>query len=407
MAALQSSPANRRETISVVAGEAAPEPIRVVFVDADPHVLEAIAHMLYDVAPDWEAHFVTGGPQALALLEEHPHADAIVTDLRMTGTSGAPLLDEVRGRFPKVARLAVADDTTDEYALHALSCGHQLLARPFKARALGEVVGSAVAVRSLCESQACREALGRLGALPPAPAVYMRITEQLADPDVDIGALARTVATDPMLAAKFLQLVNASFFARGARITDVKVAVLRLGLRNVRSLVLCSEVFSSSLLRSIPAAEQNALQRRSVRISQLAGKIAAEKETALTAALLCDIGVPILAATMPDAWQKVRSRKAAGTPTMDAEREIFGVDHGAAGAYVLAQWGLPDPIVEAVAFHHEPSASSASRFGTTGAVHVASSLVGSTPLDVAFLSRTGSLERLARWTYLATTSDDD
>ena len=200
MAALVSSPAIRRETISAVARAAVPRPIRVVFVDDDPKALEAIEHMLYDVAPQWQAHFVTGGAQALALLEEYPDVDAIVTDLRMPGMSGVALLEGVRSRFPNVARLAISDDASDEHAPHALSCAHQLLAKPFNAWALGEAVGRAVAVRSLCENRACREALGRLAGLPPAPAVYMRITEQLKDPDVDIGALAKTVAQDPVLA---------------------------------------------------------------------------------------------------------------------------------------------------------------------------------------------------------------
>jgi HD-like signal output (HDOD) protein len=405
MAALSITFATTSERRTVAARTQKPR--RVIFVDADPGRLQGLEQMLLEVAIGWDAHFVTSGAEARALLEQHADVDAIVTDLHLRDAPGPRLLDMVRERFPGVARLALSDEAGDDATLLALSGAHQFVSRSIRASSLTAAVNRVVAVRSLCESEASREALGRVTAVPPAPAVYARITEQLADPNVDVGAIAKTVARDPMLAAKFLQLVNSSCFARGTRISDLRVAVVRLGLRNVRSLVLCSEVFSSSLLRSIPVVEQNALQHRSVRISQLAGKIADEKESATTAALLCDVGLLLLAAAIPGAWPKLRARKASGVDAMEAEREIFGVDHAAAGAYVLAQWGLPDPIVEAVGWHHAPSAGGASTLGVTGAVHAASAIVCDTPLDEVFLQRTRSLDRVKRWRYLAANDDVD
>jgi HD-like signal output (HDOD) protein len=41
----------------------------------------------------------------------------------------------------------------------------------------------------------------------------------------------------------------------------------------------------------------------------------------------------------------------------EAECELFSFNHCSAGAYLLGIWGLPDSIVEAVAFHHKPSQS--------------------------------------------------
>lgn len=40
----------------------------------------------------------------------------------------------------------------------------------------------------------------------------------------------------------------------------------------------------------------------------------------------------------------------------DAEQNILGVTHAEVGAYLMGLWGLPEPIVEAIAFHHKPSA---------------------------------------------------
>ena len=54
-----------------------------------------------------------------------------------------------------------------------------------------------------------------------------------------------------------------------------------------------------------------------------------------------------------------------------AEREVYGCTHAEVGAHLLAIWGLPNALVEAVAYHHAPQALPDTRFGVTGAIHVA------------------------------------
>jgi HD-like signal output (HDOD) protein len=42
----------------------------------------------------------------------------------------------------------------------------------------------------------------------------------------------------------------------------------------------------------------------------------------------------------------------------DAEQHIFNTSHAEVGAYLMGLWGLPDSIVAAIAFHHNPIESS-------------------------------------------------
>lgn len=75
-------------------------------------------------------------------------------------------------------------------------------------------------------------------------------------------------------------------------------------------------------------------------------------------------------------------------------------------------WGLPFPIVEAVAYHHAPGAVSSGAFDILAAVHVADALAlertadtaggGRTDLlDMAFLEKIGVAGKLAEWRALA------
>ena len=89
--------------------------------------------------------------------------------------------------------------------------------------------------------------------------------------------------------------------------------------------------------------------------------------------------------------------------SLEDERAAYGVDHARAGAYLLGVWGLPDEIVEAVAFHHEPGRYNADRFGITAAVHVALAMNdrhregGRFPLDESLIASLGKTDRIATW----------
>ena len=70
-------------------------------------------------------------------------------------------------------------------------------------------------------------------------------------------------------------------------------------------------------------------------------------------------------------------------------------------AALLAQWGLPEAVVEAVAFRHDPGSAGEARFGVVGAVHVAAALAAGEPVDEDYLRRLGQHGRLRDWRKLA------
>jgi HD-like signal output (HDOD) protein len=67
------------------------------------------------------------------------------------------------------------------------------------------------------------------------------------------------------------------------------------------------------------------------------------------------------------------------------------------GAYLLGLWGLPMPIVEAVAHHHAPSRVVQSEFGPIAVVHIAVALANGAGVDEALLRRLGRADALPGW----------
>ena len=66
--------------------------------------------------------------------------------------------------------------------------------------------------------------------------------------------------------------------------------------------------------------------------------------------------------------------KAAGLVPWVAEDTQFGTNHAAVGALLFELWGLPEGIVQAVRWHHQPSRCPASASRCAAAVHLSNAL---------------------------------
>jgi HD-like signal output (HDOD) protein/CheY-like chemotaxis protein len=305
--------------------------------------------------------------------------DILVCASRVGSSNGRSLLGQLRKRHPDAIAILLMDSGDGEDAMEALEVSHRVLAEPLDPIALIEAVESVLELRTLLSDQGLKTAIGKLGSLPAAPRQYLALTRLLRDPDSSSARVVEAVAKDPAVAAKVLRLSNSAYYSGGREISDLRTAVTRLGQNSLLQLVLANEVFSAGA----SSADADAMRDRALRISQLAGRLLAgpSAELASTAGLLAEVGLLLPPMT---------SSTGDGTIT----------PHGVAGAYLLGLWGLPSPIVEAVAFHQNP-ARLRGGFWVAGAVHVAAAIVNDAPVDEGYLRTVGQLDRLPRWRSLA------
>jgi len=100
------------------------------------------------------------------------------------------------------------------------------------------------------------------------------------------------------------------------------------------------------------------------------------------AALLHDIGYWILIQECPrELEQAIEFALAAEVPLPQAEYEILGASHAEIGAYLLAIWGLPYAVVEAVAHHHRPTRVKSAGLDSLAALAVSLALTGGDDSD--------------------------
>ena len=208
----------------------------------------------------------------------------------------------------------------------------------------------------------------------------------MARPDASAREVAQIISDDTAVTVKVLQIANSAFFRRGRRISNVEQAVQYLGFQTVRNLVMCAEVFSRWPGRMRHAAvDLEDLQRHAQRTAAVAQALTAGTRIAddtVLAALLHDLGYWVLIQECPrELEQAIELALAAGISLTQAEYEILGASHAEIGAYLLAIWGLPYTVVEAVAHHHRPTRVKAAGLDALAALAVAVALTGGDDSD--------------------------
>jgi HD-like signal output (HDOD) protein len=217
------------------------------------------------------------------------------------------------------------------------------------------------------------------------------------------------------MTAKILQLVNSAFFGLPRQITNPADAVAYLGLATVRALAFSAEIFSRFDPDQCRLFRLETLERHSWNTGLLARRIAhLEKQNNLVldscflAGLMHDIGQLVFATSLGDQYNLVIARAGEKSqPLCIIEQEVFGASHAEVGAYLLGLWGLPNPILEAVAWHHAPEKNPSPQFSAVLAVHVADVLIHEKqvaytevpPPNLALdcLDRAGLSHRLPEW----------
>lgn len=383
-------------------------PPRVLFVDDDPHILAALGRSLRSLRHSWDMTFCEGGPAGLTALDEQ-HFDVLVTDMQMPDCDGTALLRHAKEHQPHMVRIVLSGHTELATTLEVVNSAHQFLSKPTEGEQLREAIQRAARLHGLVRDERVRALVGGVDVLPTPPAVYLELTEALANPDVSIGALTSIVERDASLSAKIMQLISSPFFGIGRRITNLEQAVSYLGISTLKGLAL-----SVGAVRCLmpneevpgfhPSQEQDVALSATRLVRDLLPR-GPEADCASFATLLHYLGKLVLAMRAPQAFaEALQLSEEQQRPLWEVERQCLGYTHGEVGAYLIALWGLPYPIAEAVAHYCDPASSGAETFDHLAATHVALSLAQQVhrgldhpPWDEAFLSGLGMQSEMARW----------
>ena len=324
--------------------------LRLLFVDDEPLILRSIERALKTRKVPWHARFVESGEVALQALAREP-VDVVIADLRIPDLCGVELLFEVQRRYPKIARLVLSGQVGTDDCLRAMRVAHQCMAKPCNISTLIGVVQRLSWSISLVEDGDVSTLATRMSCLPSPPRVHFDVCAAISR-NAGLAEIAKIIDNDLALTAKMIQIVNSAFFTQGTQVTTMQRALSVLGTDVVRDLLLGVEVFRGFDGTGLDIAKIEELMQHSKLVAQLARELAPYElaSEAFVAGMLHDIGKLVLAAL---------------------EVDEATVDHARAGGFLLGLWGIAEPIVDAITYHHDPAAAPADRTQLVDIVHAA------------------------------------
>lgn len=220
--------------------------------------------------------------------------------------------------------------------------------------------------------------LAKVRTIPSMPSVVVKLREYLSDPDVSFDELAKVIEFDPGLTVNLLQLANSAYFGWSGKIKTVKEAISRLGTNRIFQMVLCMSV--APLVRKPVKGydmESDGLWKHSIATAICAEQLARilkipNSEEVFTAGLLHDMGKILLGTFVEIDDQPIKDLvQTENLSFNEAERRILGIDHAEAAAELLQYWKLPETVVAAARWHHNPDEADEKFRNIVDLVHVA------------------------------------
>jgi len=382
-------------------------------MDDEPRLLDDLRRHAAPLEEEWELEYADSAAGGLRAFAREPF-QVVVADLRMPGMGGAEFLQEIMARYPATVRLLLAADADREQALQSVGRAHQCLSKPCDLALLKSTVEFSCRYGRRVGNDHVRELIARIGQLPAVPELYREISQLLESERGSVDQLGAVIEKDMAMTAMILKLANSAFFSLRNPVASATEAVSFLGIDLLKGLVLAHGLFGQVGAFRIPAFTIQHLWQHSLAVAAASRRIAEAEDLGLsranecfTAGLLHDIGILILASRFPEDYAKaLETSQRSGGDLEASEFHVFGATHAEVGAFLLALWGIPEPVVQAAAFHHRIGRQAVRGFSAALAVHVADTLCAYNPdhavfsrarLDEGYLAGLGLGGRLPDW----------
>jgi putative nucleotidyltransferase with HDIG domain len=202
--------------------------------------------------------------------------------------------------------------------------------------------------------------LRQVKSFPGMPTTAAKLLPLLREPDSSSARIEDLIKYDPGLTANLLKLTNSAYFGLPSRISSVRQAILLLGRKRLLQLV-ATMCMSGLMKKSVPGYDlpQGGLWRHSVAVAVAADRLVqflkiSQADEVFTAALLHDIGKMVLGDYVQGDLKSIQEMVTKGFSFDVAEYVVLGTNHADIGGRILKSWSMPEELVHAVAWHHDP-----------------------------------------------------
>jgi HD-like signal output (HDOD) protein len=204
-----------------------------------------------------------------------------------------------------------------------------------------------------------REIVAWVGDLAPMPQVASKALQLVENPDATAQELSDLLSTDPALATRVLKIANSALFSRQREITTISQAVMMIGLKALKGIVV------AAVLKQLNKSQS--IMERMVWEASMAGAFAASQvakklrrkylDEIFLLGLLHNLGQFVLLTkpeTAKDYDKVLEEIQGNGKDFVSAEQTVFGFSHSLIGALVCKKWNFPPEVCQVI-LHYKDS----------------------------------------------------
>jgi HD-like signal output (HDOD) protein len=194
--------------------------------------------------------------------------------------------------------------------------------------------------------------MAKVDEFPTLPTVYSNLVDAIANPRCNAGDVAKVISNDQSSSTKILKISNSAIYGFVAKVSSINQAVVSIGFKEIRSLVLALSVikmFEES--KDIEAIKPVDLWQFSFAVGSISRNLAKAcgvkmVEDYFVAGIVHGIGKLLFLNFMPDIYNKIilYSRQN-NLPLHQVERATFGISHAGIGKMLGEKWKLPRELI--------------------------------------------------------------
>ena len=226
--------------------------------------------------------------------------------------------------------------------------------------------------------------------LPSLPEIITMLEKEMDSPNSNATTIAEIVKDDLSITARLLKAANSPLFCVGAKVDDIRQAILQLGFTEVHNIVLAMSTVN--IMKELNHIDYRKFWHHAITVAFSTRALAqyckvqnndtAFKSRAYTAGLLHDMGILVLDQYFSSLYGPVIDSLEEGgdMPLYGLEIEALGMTHGEMGGHLLKRWSLGAEIIDAVVMHHTPDLVKGDR-ALVNLVHIANFICTNQGID--------------------------
>jgi HD-like signal output (HDOD) protein/CheY-like chemotaxis protein len=329
---------------------------RIYFIDDAPELRKVLKTLLERIQPKWVVKDFADAASALAACEkEAPHL--IISDQTMPKTTGTEMFDIIRKKYPEIIRILISGHAS---TANKIASAQQYLSKPFNIREIADTVKRAFAAQESLANPRFAKLVGSITSFPALPKNCVNLLQEL-EGDVNSDNITRLISEDGGILTRALQLANSPLFHGGTVAEDAGAALVQLGTRNMRALVLSVHIFQGYENINLPEINYTKLWNHCCLTATIAQQLARKQSgggslhDVFFAGLVHDLGRLILMENRREEYASACKQALAQKTGLEAvETQMFGKNNTELTGFMLQLWGMPESVCRTVTNHLEP-----------------------------------------------------